>query len=117
MERIAAADSPQAAKRTLERPVLLNGLDVVVATGRMKATVSAEQRAEKDLIQTYEADQDAARNFDEQQPQHAHERFSGSFLAIRSASERSETRILRKSGAAPRRGRMTMSRPRGNSLC
>src|SRR5947208_149630 len=55
--RMAAANPPYAAQRAGDRPVLPHGLDEVVAARRLKTAMTAEDRAEKNLIEPHQADE------------------------------------------------------------
>jgi hypothetical protein len=49
--------------------MLLYRLDEVATAGRMKATLLADQRTQKDLIQPYNADENATGQVDEHFPE------------------------------------------------
>jgi hypothetical protein len=49
--------------------MLLHRLDEVATAGRMKATLLADQRTQKDLIQPHNADENAAGQVDEHFPE------------------------------------------------
>lgn len=69
IERVAAADSPGTFQRTFDGSVLLDCLDEVAAAGRVKAALLTDERTQEDLIEPYYADEDSARQVDDQFPE------------------------------------------------
>lgn len=69
VKRVASTDSPGPFQRAFDRSMLLHRLDEVATAGRMKATLLADQRTQKDLIQPHNADENAAGQVDEHFPE------------------------------------------------
>lgn len=69
VEWVATADSPGTFQRTFDGSVFLNCLDEVAAARRLEAALLTDQRAEEDLVEPYHADEDLARQVDDQFPE------------------------------------------------
>lgn len=74
---MTAADSPNPLPGADKRAVLADRTDEVVAAGRLEATLSPEDGAQEDLVQTHAEDQhrrqerfDSLLQFDQSLPEH-----------------------------------------------
>ena len=68
IERVAAADSPEAFARSTDCSVLLHCLNEIAAAGRMEAALLPDDRTQEDLIQPHHADQNSAGHVNQQLP-------------------------------------------------
>ncbi len=50
-ERIAAANPPYSAEQATDGAVLLHGFDEILAAGRLKPAVAAQERADQPLVE------------------------------------------------------------------
>ena len=66
---MTAADSPDAFEGASDRAVLFDRFNEVMTAGRMKATLSTEDRTQKDLVQADDCDQNSRRQMQKSLPE------------------------------------------------
>lgn len=130
---MAAEYSPYCLPRATENPPLFNRLNRILAAGRNKATLGTQKGADSPLVKPNRPNRQADGNIPHRRSARHHLGALGSLVllsvhdddsslpeasfarrALRSVSRCSDETIRKKSGSAPRRGRMTQSMPGGN---